>query len=276
MLLIKFYFTVLSVVAPKMAANQAFRFFQKVRKKDIRPREEPFYENAKELIVPGMIKNTKVYISGKDNGKLMLMIHGWDSNPGSLGKVAKKFVELEYKVISLTLPAHGYNEGSYTNMLEAKVALKTLLQYIDPKEAIPAVTHSFGSGVLSYAFSELDYKLSSVVFLTSPNKIMDIFDDFKDLIGLGDGAFKFMCTMTNDVLGERIQELNMADKLKDVDVNRLKIIHDKNDKVIPFKNAVNLVESNKEFHLSTYENIGHYRMLWNEDVIKETIAFIDG
>jgi len=79
MLLIKFYFTVLSVVAPKMAANQAFRFFQKVRKKDIRPREEPFYENAKELIVPGMIKNTKVYISGKDNGKLMLMIHGWDS-----------------------------------------------------------------------------------------------------------------------------------------------------------------------------------------------------
>jgi len=105
---------------------------------------------------------------------------------------------------------------------------------------------------------------------------MDIFDDFKDLIGLGDGAFKFMCTMTNDVLGERIQELNMADKLKDVDVNRLKIIHDKNDKVIPFKNAVNLVESNKEFHLSTYENIGHYRMLWNEDVIKETIAFIDG
>ena len=40
--LIKLYYTILSTISPKIASKAAFNMFQKVRKKDIRQREQPF------------------------------------------------------------------------------------------------------------------------------------------------------------------------------------------------------------------------------------------
>ena len=44
--LIKLYYTILSNISPKTAANSAFETFQKVRKKDIREREKGYFSSA--------------------------------------------------------------------------------------------------------------------------------------------------------------------------------------------------------------------------------------
>jgi len=273
MLLIRLIFGILSAITPKFAAKRAFRLFQKVQKKEIREREKPFYEIAKKIEIPGN-EDVLAYESGNVNGPLVILIHGWDSNPGSLSLIERKLDSLNYRIISFTIPAHGLHNATHTNMFEAKVAFKALINHLNPQEPFDAVTHSFGSGVLAYGMSELPFKLDKAVLLTSPNVIMDIFLDYKQMINLSDKSFEYLCVSTNEVLGEDINELNMSSKLKSSDFQRIKIIHDKQDKVIPYQNGVALSESNPKVQLETYENIGHYRMLWNDQVLHSVVDFL--
>ena len=84
--LIKLYFGTLSVLSPKIATNQAFELFQKVRKKDIREREKPFYESANRKDIPFEPEPVHTYSFGNPENDIVLLIHGWDSNAGSLSK----------------------------------------------------------------------------------------------------------------------------------------------------------------------------------------------
>jgi hypothetical protein len=67
---------------------------------------------------------------------------------------------------------------------------------------------------------------------------MDIFDDYKALIQLGDKAYRLLLKMARDVIGEPMETLKIEDKLKLIKLKHTWLIHDKFDKVIPYKNSI--------------------------------------
>lgn len=109
-------------------------------------------------------------------------MHGWDSNAGSMSKIADKLVEKERYVIAINLPGHAFSKKSATNLLECKEAFKALLNEVNPTESFSVISHSFGSGVTAYALSETNYKVNNLIFLTNPNRVEHIFEDFKKMI----------------------------------------------------------------------------------------------
>jgi pimeloyl-ACP methyl ester carboxylesterase len=55
----------------------------------------------------------------------------------------------------------------------------------------------------------------------------------------------------------------------------LLLIHDEYDKIIPFKNSEEIKKMNMEnTQLIKYSKIGHYKMLWNDKVVEDTIHFL--
>ena len=56
----------------------------------------------------------------------------------------------------------------------------------------------------------------------------------------------------------------------------LLMIHDKFDKVIPYKNSIDFAESLDRTRLHKFEKVGHYRMLWHKDVIDTTADEFEG
>lgn len=269
--LIHFYFSVLSYISPKLASKQAFNFFQTVRIKTIKKREKPFFEQAKHYTFTFNNEIIDAYKFGGDSKDIVVLVHGWDSNAGCMYGFVKELLKEGKQILSFNLPAHGFHNTKKTNIYHSKNVLKTFLQQLPQYDTLSIISHSFGSAITAYALSETNIKTNHLVFLTSPNHIIEIFEDYKKLIGLNDKAYNLLIQLTDNVLNEPIHQLAIQSKLKQCAFNHLHLIHDKQDKVIPFKNSI---EINREINNSTiyaFEKIGHYRMLWNDEVINQTI-----
>jgi predicted alpha/beta hydrolase family esterase len=273
--LIKFYFGTVSIIYPTLATNHAFELFKKVRKKDIRDREKPFYESAERIDLPFVPEPIHTYTFGNPKNDIVLLVHGWDSNAGSLSKFVEPLLAKEKYVISLNLPAHAQYLTTKTTIIECKEALKTVFNTIDTTKKISIISHSFGSAVTGYALSEMqEITVDKLFFLTSPNKMDVIFKEFKTIINLGNKAYEKLLYRASQLLNEDLKAMYIHDKLITANFNYLHIFHDKNDKIISIKNSELMESKIPNSDLTVYENIGHYRMLWNDDLIKDVLAKI--
>jgi len=273
-LLMRWKLNFISYFAPKLAATQAVNIFSKVRLKTIKDKEKWLYDNAKQFSCNTPYEKINCYELGNPNGKLLFLVHGWDSNAGSLSNFAKA-LEKDYRIISLDLPAHGKNKKEATNLFEGKEAFKSVLKHVQPKEEFDTISHSFGSSVVSMTLSELpEFKADKVVLLTTNNEIEEVFIDFRKLIGFNNKVYKGLLQVVKQVFGKDINDIVIADYLKTARFNQLLLIHDTKDKVIKFKNSQKINQEVENTQLVEFTKIGHYRMLWNEDVLNTTLNFL--
>ena len=271
---IKQYYKTLSAVSPKIAANSAFELFKKVRKKDIREQEKPFYTEAihQNIVIDG--QEIHSYEFGNPEDDIVVLLHGWDSNVGCMYKFVAPLLAKNKYVVSFNLPGHAFYESSKTNLFEAKETFKKYMSHLPKNRKISIISHSFGSAVSGYGLSELDMEIDELVFLTSPNKIMDIFYDYQRMIGLNDKSFAILLAKADKVLGESLFTLNIENKLESANFKHLYLFHDEQDKVLPYQNSVAIHDRISNSSLFTFQKIGHYRMLWNEDLIAKVMGVI--
>lgn len=272
---IKYYLNILSIIAPKYGGKIVINIFQKVRIKRIKEAEKVFYSKMKHFKIPQKNKEPlHCYEIGNPKGKLIFLVHGWDSNAGSLTRFTFELAKKGYRIISLDLPAHSNTKAIRTNLYICKNAFKDLINYINPKEPFSVVAHSFGSIVIAFALSETNYLVDKIVLLSANNKLKEVFLDFQRFIGFNDKIFKQIEIWIKTFFKEDLSEMKVTNRLKTVNFEEMLIIHDKFDKVIPYRNAEEITKVLKNTKVQAFEKIGHYRMLWNEDVINTTINFI--
>ncbi|MDC6470656.1 alpha/beta fold hydrolase [Flavobacteriales bacterium] len=273
--IVRLYFKLISLIAPKFAGAKAFKLFQKVRIKSIRKREEDFYTKANHFKVTSPKEDINCYELGAGNSDIVFLLHGWESNAGSLSKFAYQLAENNYRVISFDLPGHAKYNSNYTNLAECKNAFTNVIKFVKPKKPFSVLSHSFGSAVSAYTLSNLNYKINKLVFLTSPNSILEIFIDFKKLIGLPSSAFSYLIEKADLLANEKIKNFSIDEKLKHFTFSKLLLIHDEYDKIIPFKNSKEIQRLYEaDSVLIKHKKIGHYKMLWNQNVIDETLLFL--
>ena len=273
--ILRFYFKSISLFIPKFAGLKAFKLFQKVRIKTIRKREKGFYKEVHHFKVSSAKEDLLCYELGSENKNLVFLLHGWESNAGSLSKFAFQLSKNNFRVISFDLPGHAKYKSNYTNLIECSEAFSKVIEYIKPNIPFSVISHSFGSAVCTYTLSKLNYQLDKIVFLTSPNSILEIFKEFKNLIGLSNRSFTYFVQKANLLANEEINDINIDEKLKLLDFSKLLLIHDEFDKIIPIKNSEEIKKINaKKTQLIKYSKIGHYKMLWNDKVVEDTMHFL--
>ena len=116
MKLIQLYFKTFSRFAPELVGKQAFNLFQKTREKSIRPNENRFYNMSRHFKVSHHIEEIDCYEMGSPDNPMVLLVHGWDSNAGSMGGIAFELVEQGYFVVAFNLPAHGFSKLKKANI----------------------------------------------------------------------------------------------------------------------------------------------------------------
>ncbi len=272
--LIQSYFKIVSKSCPKLAANQAFNLFCTVRKKSIRKREIPFYNTAKKHKISFGDGSLDCYHYGVPTKNIVLLVHGWDSNVGCLLKFASELTKRGKYVIGFNLPAHAFSKQKKTHVFECKNAFKTIVNSLPEYTSLSIISHSFGSAVTAYGLSELNVKIDTLVFQTSPNYLKDIFLEFKNMISLSDKSYILIIKKANKILQENIDEIATEKKLLQINFNHLYLFHDKNDKVIPFSNSEKIHKAIANSTLFPYENVGHYRMLWNTKIVAKTVKLL--
>lgn len=247
--------------------------FQKIRNKKIRKVELEFYEKSQPIKIPFEKEAIDGYEMGNPNGELVFLVHGWDSNAGCMGGVANA-LEADKRIVAFNLPAHGFHKEKRTNLLESSRAFEAVIKYYQPKAPFSVIGHSFGSAVTIFTLSRLSYPIDKIILLSTPDKLLDMFEDFKKIVHLGNKPFGLLLNRVHNMFGKPITELNVSDGVGDVDFKDMLIIHDEHDKVLAFQNAEAVAQSSQSASLISFQKIGHYRMLWNEEVIDEVRRFM--
>lgn len=268
------YYQVISYLSPKLGGKSAFKLFQKVRKKEIRKREKVFYQKARHFKIPLQKEDLYCYELGNPSGELVFLVHGWDSNAGSLTKFAFELEKINYRVISFDLPAHAHAKATHTNLYECKEAFRKLIEFVNPQEPFTVIAHSFGSAMTAYTMAELNYTVDKFVFLTTPNSLLEIFTSFKEFVGITDKTFWYMLQNASKTLHEDVKDISVEEKLDRISFTKLLLVHDKHDTILPYRNSKEVFEAIDKAQLKTYEKVGHYRMLWNDAILEDTLAFI--
>ncbi|MFK7784322.1 MAG: alpha/beta fold hydrolase, partial [Crocinitomicaceae bacterium] len=211
---------------------------------------------------------------GDPSGELIILVHGWESNAGSMSKFAFRFAELGHRVVAFNLPGHANYASSHTNLLQCYTSMLDVLDHLNPTAPITVVSHSFGSAVTANALSRSEYAVGRLVFLTEPNKIDDIFLEFKKIVAMGDRAYQEMLKITENLLGEPLSNLDVDFNLNRIQYKELLLIHDAKDRILPYSNSQMIHKNVSNASLITLEKVGHYRMLWSDEVIEDAVSFV--
>ncbi|MDA0193976.1 MAG: alpha/beta fold hydrolase [Bacteroidetes bacterium] len=261
------FFKILSKVAPHLAGSLAFHLFQKPRTKAIRTIEKSFYDQVTSYKIETPIESVDCYELGNKQGKLIILVHGWESNAGSFAAISASLANQGYRVVLFNLPAHGISKLKKANIMSCSRVLASVLTYFQYSGPISIISHSFGSAVCTYTLATTRVPIDKFIMLTTPDKLIDIFTDFKHMISLGDVAFNKMLDDVKELFGRDPGTVAVNQMTKMINYNQLSIIHDEYDKVLPYHNSLKVYEKSRNANLTTLEKVGHYRMLWNKEVI---------
>ncbi len=266
--MLKFYqlfLKFLSIISTSYAATIAFKLFCTPINKKLRDREIEVIKSAKAENIAFEDTYIKKYTWG-NGSKTALLVHGWESNAGSLGAFVKLLNENDFKVIAFDCPAHGQSGGKQTTLFrnsDAALLICNQIEHIDI-----AITHSFGSVVLMNAIlHNKEIRLDKLIMITTPNELQKAFDDFYGLLKISKKVQQKMEAKVEKMYQVKIKDMTASLLCHQIHLNHAMIIHDRQDKVIPFHNAETVAKNLKNCQLIPIENAGHYKILWDKRVI---------
>lgn len=273
---IRIYFRILSGISYQTAGKQAIRLFQRTfsHRRRFRERELRFYRESGYFRTTWVDEDLHCYEWGDPSHHMVLLIHGWNSNAGSMHSLAHDLVQHGCYVVALDLPAHGHSALRTTNLMKCSSAFRALIQRLLPQQPFSVVSHSFGSAVVAHALSGSRFRIDRWAMLTSPDQVRDIFREYKESIGLGERSYVFMQQKAEEILGEKLSEVTVVKKLESITYSQLLLLHDPLDRMLPFANAEAIAGAAPAARLVTLEGTGHYRMLSDQKVVGEVRNFI--
>lgn len=266
--IIRLQLRLISFFSQKAAARYAFRLFQRTNKKKLSQHEKRFYQSAKSYSLQGEQETFPVYEMGPTDGELVFLVHGWNSNAGSMAKIAGQLSNNGFYCILFDLPGHGTSLLKYSNLKLCKERFKQVLKRYNADQKIHVIAHSFGSAVVANTLAEEKIQPGYLVFLSSPDSIQELFIVLQKQLQLKETVFQRVLKMAEDLLKEPLADITMLHKTKEIEYKHLLLLHDKQDKILPHSYSQQLAAALPNSRLFSFNKIGHYRMLLNEELIQ--------
>ena len=262
------YINCLGYLSKKKAASFALRLFTTPMKGFITKKQAEFLDSAfqEEFEYNSFIINTYRW-PGK--GKTILLAHGWESNSGRWENLINTLRKKDYNIIALDAPAHG-NSGNkrFTAILYSEF-INVVIQRFHPDTII---AHSAGGMATIFAFEKYKYSnIEKLTLLGTPSEFKNIFDNYIKMLHINMRVTKQLELLILEQFGKLPAEFSTAKSSRYLQVESL-IIHDKNDTIIPYSDAIKIKESLKNSSLITTKNLGH--SLNNEEVYSRIGEFL--
>lgn len=260
----------------KMFPKLAHRFFVTIfftpLNYPIPPKEKALEEEADKFTLMAANKRIQCYSWGK--GPLVLIVHGWAGRGTQFRKIISALVKEHYRVVAFDGPAHGHSGGRSTNIREFEETLVKLYETTGEPEAV--IAHSFGGGAVLYAAMN-GLKVKKLINIASPTIGDEIINTYLRTIhgsaATGE-AFRSYILKTTGQTFDEFTSLHFITRItQDI---KLLLIHDEDDAEVPVIHALELVKRYPTATLYITRNLGHTRILKDEDVIKRCVSFVKG
>ena len=209
------------------------------------------------------------YTWGESESRVLLL-HGWEGRGSQLGAFVPKLVAAGYQVIAVDLPGHGDATPALTSVVDFGHAISAVVRELGPFTGV--VGHSMGgaAAALAHDFAAFDARL---VLIGAPRSPRSFLDGFSRYLGLSREAKHELEERITRRFGLSVDAVDVGQLGARVPLSTL-VIHDRNDKIVPFEHGLALAAALPRAELLPTEQLGHRRILRDEQVIDATVAFI--
>ncbi len=268
----RIFFRLLSAISPKIASQVATDLF-------LKPRQRPYSLKARDVLASAQIttfqhgsRQLRGYIWGKADHPTILLVHGWESNAGSMRAFVEPLVQSGYRVIAFDAPAHGRSAGRSTTIYDYSGALQSISEEFGPIDGI--IAHSIGA-VATMLMLGRDAKLGAkkVVVLGPPANMVDIIRAWGQFLQFPRSVISQIRQRLVDRIGLPVDDLTIQRAVANISIPAL-IIHDENDATIPYENALIIQEEWQTASLAATQGLDHLGLLYNAEAVRQAVAFV--
>ncbi len=262
---------VMSWVAPKKAGRKAFDLFCTPRKGKLRPRDEQYLATAEDnLQIDTPHGKIQTYSWNNTGEQTVLLMHGWESNSARWRFLITQLLEQNYRVVAMDAPAHGQSEGTLFHMPKYAETIHDVMQHYQVDHM---VGHSVGGMATMYYLSNNDYPdISSVIIMGAPGEFEPILKQFFTFLRLSGRSRKVIYRFFERKFGHHPSYFSIDTYGKDLSIPVL-VIHDKHDKVIPFKASSSYMKKLEDVQLMRTQKLGH--SLQDQAVFEKILHFFE-
>ena len=263
------YINLLSFISKEYAASKALNLFATPRKGRLSDKDKDYLSNAQQKSIAfDDYKIATYHWSGK--GKTILLVHGWESNSARWKFIIEKLKTLNFNIVALDAPAHGGSSGKQFNAILYSQFINVIVKQFDPEIIIG---HSVGG--MASIFFQSKHKHPSVqklITLGAPSEFMDILNRYSELMSYNSKVQKGLDNIIEKRFSHPPSHFSGAKFSESIDSEGL-IIHDKEDRIIPFDDA--LLYKNHYPNASLVSTKGNGHGLKQKEVIDHILEFIN-
>lgn len=267
-------FNTLGRILPNPAARLAYKLFSTPRFRARHKKEDDLLRSAERERFEFGEENLQTYSWGPKEGQLILLVHGWESRATALRAFVPGLVEAGFRVKAFDLPAHGSSSGKQTNMRHSADFVEAFIQ-AQEQELHSIIAHSMGCGATVFALSRMpNLRLQRLVLIGFPAKIDQVFQRFYEFLKLPRPVVRSLKSHVQAQFEEDVFEIDTREYGKAVEVERILLIHDKQDPIIPFSESKYILKAWDNAELAVTDGFGHFKLVKNPKVLQRVWNFI--
>lgn len=267
--IVGFYINLLSVFSSKFAAKKALNLFSTPRKGGITEDQSDFLNTAfkEELLFNN---NTIMTYRWLGKNKTILLTHGWESNSARWKTLIKSLQKLNYNIIALDAPAHGKSGSKFFNAPLYAEFINEAVKKFNPNIL---VGHSVGGMATVFSYHKYQFtNIKKMILLGTPSELTDVFKRYVNMMSYNKSILRQINNLAFERFGKHPKDFSTAKFLEKATFKGL-IIHDEQDPIIPYNDALLINSSFKNSKLITTQNLGH--SLNNNNVANHVADFIN-
>jgi pimeloyl-ACP methyl ester carboxylesterase len=269
-------FRALDRVAPGIGARWAAAVWCTLpntggRRRDERPRPG---ERSTLTLADGRV----VAVESWGFGPAVYLMHGWGGWRGQLGAFVQPLVDAGRRVVAVDAPSHGDSgPGHFGRGRATGVEFTEALAAAVGKHGKPAavVAHSLGSAATAVAVLD-GLPAARLVFVAPSTKLSDGLAMLQRTLGFGERTRTRMLARLERLAGRPLADFDITglSRRPDVELPPALVVHDRNDKEVPYDDGAELAATWPEAELATTEGLGHQRILRDPAVIAMVVGYV--
>jgi len=262
----------LSYLSPTLAGKLNFKLFATPPKPNVRPKERAFLAQADRQDIIWQEQRIPVYSWGEAGAPVVFCAYGWGYNAGRWRHYVPALLAAGYRVVAFDPIGHGLAPKGMLDFPKLVQIERQILRQIGGCELV--LTHSFGGGCLIEALAGLPRKLhpKRACLMGVFSEVKWIFIVFAKALGLRKVIFQKMEEHIKGIEGRDLEDYDVAVCAEQLAHIQALIIHDPEDKVTTFRNAVRNHSHWQGSALYAPTGAGHN--LGTAEVTKHVLAFL--
>ncbi|MET1005153.1 MAG: alpha/beta fold hydrolase [Propionibacteriaceae bacterium] len=262
------------VVAPARAAQAAADLWFTVPDRAVRSTAPA--PGGAEFAVPGPFGRVVGTVWG--TGRAVYFMHGWGGRGDQVGPLVHPLVARGYRVVTFDAPGHGRSSRDSTaarqsNAVEFGEALDRVVQRYGPPHAV--VAHSLGAIATGVALHNDWLSTERLVLVAPLTEVGTQLDSFSRLLRLGARVRARLPREVRVHTGLTVGELTLDHLMRSTPIERVLLIHDRDDRFTPYEATAELAHSWPEAELMSTTGLGHARVLADPGVVERVIQSLD-